>query len=120
AFGLSTGVFYSPQSYASTEEIVGLAKVAAEYGGVYQSHIRDESNYSVGVREAVNEVINIAEKAEILGIVDHIKAIRQWVWGLSKQIVADTEQVRMSEVEICAIQYTYKASATRLIAALVP
>src|SRR5699024_12260747 len=74
AFGLSTGVFYSPRSYASTEEIAGLAKVAAEYGGVYQSHIRDESNYSVGVREAVNEVINIAEKAEILGIVDHIKA----------------------------------------------
>jgi len=120
AFGLSTGVFYSPQSYASTEEIVGLAKVAAEYGGVYQSHIRDESNYSVGVREAVNEVINIAEKAEILGIVDHIKALGPPVWGLSKQIVADIEQARASGVEIFASQYPYKASATSLIAALVP
>src|SRR5699024_10398692 len=52
AFGLSTGVFYAPQSYASTQEIIELAEVAADFGGVYQSHIRDESNYTIGLEAA--------------------------------------------------------------------
>jgi N-acyl-D-aspartate/D-glutamate deacylase len=120
AFGLSTGVFYAPQSYASKEEIVTLAKVAARYGGIYQSHIRDESNYTVGVRAAVNEVILIVREAKLPGIVDHIKALGPPVWGLSEEIVEDIDQARASGVEIFASQYPYKASATGLIAALVP
>ncbi len=120
AFGLSTGIFYAPQSYASNEEVIELAKVAAQYGGIYQSHIRDESNYTVGVEAAVNEVIQVAREAELPGIVTHIKALGPPVWGLSSKIVANIEQARAEGVEMFASQYPYLASATGLISALVP
>ena len=61
--GLSSGLYYAPGSYATTDEVIALAKVAAEFGGVYSSHIRDEADYSVGVVAAVQEVIRIAEEA---------------------------------------------------------
>ncbi|MFV1987296.1 MAG: amidohydrolase family protein, partial [Gemmatimonadota bacterium] len=75
AFGLSSGLYYSPGSYAPTGEVVELAKVAAEFGGAYQSHIRDESDYNIGVVAAVDEVIEIARAAGIPGVVTHIKAL---------------------------------------------
>ena len=64
AFGLSSGLFYTPGSYAKTEEVIELTKVAAERGGLYTSHIRDEGNYNIGVVAAVEEVIRIAEEAK--------------------------------------------------------
>ncbi|MEE2610425.1 MAG: amidohydrolase family protein, partial [Acidobacteriota bacterium] len=67
AYGLSSGLFYAPGSYATTEEIVALGSVVAEFGGLYTSHIRDESNYTVGLVAAVNEVIEIAEANGMLG-----------------------------------------------------
>jgi N-acyl-D-amino-acid deacylase len=75
AFGLSSGPFYAPGSFSDTRELVELAKVAAEYGGVYTSHIRDESNYSIGLEAAVEEVITVAREADLPGIVTHIKAL---------------------------------------------
>ena len=119
-FGLSTGLFYAPQSYATTGEIIELAKVAARYGGVYQSHIRDESNYTVGVEAAVGEVIRIAREAQLPGIVTHIKVLGPPVWGLSETIVANIKHARQAGVEVYASQYPYMASATSLISALVP
>src|SRR5690625_6793199 len=83
AFGLSTGVFYSPASFAETDELVELSKVAAEYEGVYQSHIRDEADYTIGVVAAVDEVIEIAERAALPGVVIHILALGPKVWGYS-------------------------------------
>ena len=73
--GLSTGLYYAPGSYAKTEEIVALAKVAAELGGVYSSHIRDEADYTIGVVAAVDEVIRISEEAHIRAVVSHMKAL---------------------------------------------
>lgn len=81
AFGLSSGLYYSPGIFAETEEVIELAKVAAEFGGTYQSHIRDEADYNVGVVAAVDEVIRIAREAELPGIVTHIKALGPRVWG---------------------------------------
>ena len=86
AFGLSSGPFYAPGSYSKTEELVELAKVAAQYGGVYQSHIRDESDYTVGLVAAVDEVIRIVREAKLPGIVTHIKALGPHVWGYSMAI----------------------------------
>lgn len=120
AFGLSSGPFYSPGSFASTDELIELAAVAAEYGGVYTSHIRDESNYTIGLEAAVDEVIEIARKAELPGIVTHIKALGPPVWGLSSTIVRNIEKARAEGVEVFADQYPYEASATGLISALVP
>jgi N-acyl-D-amino-acid deacylase len=118
--GLSSGPFYVPGSYAETKEYIATARVAAEYGGVYQSHIRDESNYTVGLLAAVDEVIRIAREAELSGIVTHIKALGPPVWGFSAAVEHRVERARAEGVEVFADQYPYKASATSLIAALVP
>lgn len=120
ALGVSTGVFYAPGSYATTDEIIALTKVAAAYRGVYQSHIRDESNYTIGVVAAVDEVIEIASEAGLPGIVTHIKALGPPVWGFSTAIVKRIERARSRGVEMYADQYPYNASATSLRAALVP
>jgi N-acyl-D-aspartate/D-glutamate deacylase len=120
AFGLSSGPFYAPGSFSDTRELVELAKVAAEYGGVYTSHIRDESNYSIGLEAAVEEVITVARDAGLPGIVTHIKALGPPVWGLSDTLVARIEQARAAGISVYADQYAYTASATGLEAALVP
>jgi len=119
-FGLSTGLFYAPGIYAETEEVIELAREAARYGGVYQSHIRDEADYTVGVVAAVDEVIRIAEEAELPGIVTHIKVLGPRVWGYSAALVHRIERARERGVEVFADQYPYHASATSLSGALVP
>jgi len=120
AFGLSSGLFYAPGSYAATEEVVALAEVAAEYGGVYTSHIRDEADYSVGLVAAVDEVIRIAEEAGLRGIVSHMKALGPDSWGLSETALAHIDAARSRGVEVFTDQYPYDASSTSLTGALVP
>ncbi len=120
AFGLTSGLFYSPGSYAETEEVIGLAEVAARHGGVYKSHIRDESTYSVGVVAAVDEVIEIASEAGLPGVVTHIKVLGPHVWGYSSALVHRIERARSQGVEVWADQYPYTASATGLGSALIP
>jgi N-acyl-D-amino-acid deacylase len=120
AFGLSSGLFYVPGSFAKTEEVIELAKVAAEYGGVYTSHIRDEGNYAAGVRASVREVIRIAEEAKTIGIVSHMKALGRDSWGLAPALLQDIAEARARGVQVFADQYPYEASSTSLRAALVP
>jgi len=118
--GLSSGLYYAPGSYAKTEEVIALAKVAAEFGGVYSSHIRDEADYSIGVVAAVQEVIRIAEEAHLPGVVSHMKALGPAQWGLSVALTTRIEQARARGVQVYADQYPYEASGTGLSAALVP
>ncbi len=120
AVGLSSGLYYAPGSYAPTGEVIELARVAAEHGGAYQSHIRDESDYTVGLVEAVEEVIAVAREAGMPGVVTHIKALGPRVWGLSNEIVARIERARADGVEVYADQYPYEASGTSIVGALVP
>jgi N-acyl-D-aspartate/D-glutamate deacylase len=120
AFGLSTGLFSAPGNYAETEEVIELARVVAEYQGTYASHIRDESDYSVGVVAAVEEVISVAREAKLRGLVTHIKALGPRVWGFSSALISRIERAREQGVEVFADQYPYTASATSLVAALVP
>ena len=120
AFGLSSGPFYAPGSYSDTDELVALAAVAAQYDGVYTSHIRDESNYTIGVVAAVEEVIEVARSAGLPGVVTHIKALGPPVWGKSAEIIAAIEGAREAGVELYADQYPYEASSTGLSAALLP
>jgi N-acyl-D-amino-acid deacylase len=117
AFGLSSGLFYVPGRYAKTDEVIALA---AEAGGVYTSHIRDESNYDAGLVASVKEVIAIAEQAHVRGVVTHMKCLGPETWGLSKTIVADIEAARARGVEVYADQYPYEASSTSLAAAVMP
>ncbi|MEE4362098.1 MAG: D-aminoacylase [Pseudomonadales bacterium] len=120
AWGLSSGPFYAPGSFASTAELVALAEVAAEFGGAYQSHVRDEADYGVGLMGALDEVITIAREARLPGVHTHVKALGPSVWGFSGAIVARIERARAEGVEVYTDQYPYLASATSLAAALLP
>ncbi|WP_372906344.1 N-acyl-D-amino-acid deacylase family protein [Rhodohalobacter sp.] len=120
AFGLSSGLFYTPAAYAEIEEVIELAKVASKYNGVYSSHIRDESDYNVGLIYSVDEVIRVAEEAELPGIVTHIKALGTGVWGYSAAVVSRVERARDQGIEVYGDQYPYPASSTNLTAVLIP
>lgn len=120
AFGLSSGPYYTPGSYAKTEELVELARVVRPYGGFYTSHIRDEGDFSIGVVAAVDEVIQVSREAGVPGIVTHIKVLGPRVWGYSNALVHRIQRARDQGVEVFADQYPYTASATGLTGALVP
>ena len=117
AFGLSSGLFYTPGRWATTEEVIELAR---EAGQVYTSHIRDEASYDVGVVASVDEVIRIAEEAGVRGVVSHMKALGPDSWGLSETLVANLAEARRRGVEVYADQYPYEASSTSIGAALMP
>jgi N-acyl-D-aspartate/D-glutamate deacylase len=120
AFGLSSGPYYAPGSFATTEELIDLARIAAQHGGVYTSHIRDEADYTIGVVAAVDEVIRVATEAGLPGIVTHIKALGPRVWGYGGALVKRIERAREAGIEVYADQYPYEASSTSLAAALLP
>ena len=120
AYGISTGPFYSPGNFSNTAELIELSKVVAEYDGVYTSHIRDESNYTIGLVAAVEEVIDISRQAKLPAVVTHIKALGPPVWGYSEAVIQRIESARAAGLEIYADQYPYIASATGLGAALLP
>ena len=119
AMGLSTGLFYADGSYATTEEVIELAKVAAAVGAIYESHIRAESSRGVGVHKAVDEVIEIARAAEIAAHIAHIKVLGKEVWGESGNIVDKIAAARAKGLAITADQYPWVASSTQLKSAVV-
>lgn len=106
AVGLSTSLQYAPAPYATTEELVALASVAAEYGGIYATHLRSEGN---AVLEALDEAIRIGREAHIPVEVWHLKAAGKSNWGRMTQIVAKIEEARASGVDIAADTYAYPA-----------
>ena len=117
-FGLSSGLYYAPGSYSKTAEVVAMARMAAQFGGVYSSHIRDEGDYTIGVVAAVEEVITIADEAGLIGVVSHMKALGPASWGLSTVMIDRIEKARGRGVHVFADQYPYEASSTSLGAAL--
>jgi len=120
AIGMSTGLYYAPGSYASTEEVIALASVAAAQGGIYDTHMRDESSYTVGLLASVRETIRIGREAHIPVMISHIKALGADVWGQSKDVIALVNEARRQGVNVTASQYPYTASGTSVTAALVP
>ena len=120
AFGLSSGLYYAPGSYSKTSEVVAMARMAAQFGGVYSSHIRDEADYTIGVVAAVQEVIAIAEQAGLIGVVSHMKALGPASHGLSMALIERIEAARARGVQVYADQYPYSASGTGIGGALIP
>jgi acyl-homoserine-lactone acylase len=120
AFGMSSGPYYAPGSFATTDELVALAEIVARYDGVHQSHIRDEGAFSVGLLAAVDELIEVSRRTGVRGVHTHIKALGPDAWGLSADVVARIEAARADGVELYADQYPYEASATSLSGGLAP
>lgn len=120
AFGMSTGLYYAPQSYAKTEEVIELAKVAAAKGGIYDTHMRDEGSYTIGLLGAIKETIRIGREAKIPVHISHIKALGPDVWGQSKQAIDLMKKARREGIDATACQYPYEASGSSLTASLVP
>ena len=111
AIGLSSGLEYEVGSYASTEEVVALARVAARHGGFYISHIRDEADKTL---EAVREAIAIGEQARLPVQITHIKLGTVGVWGKAQEVVALIEAARKRGVDVTADAYPYLAWSSNL------
>lgn len=120
AFGMSTGLFYAPGSYSNTEEVIALAKTVAKNKGIYDTHLRDESSYTVGLIPAIKEAIEIGRQAKLPIHISHIKCLGVDVWHQSKPIVKLIENAQKEGIDVTANQYPYDASATGLKAAVVP
>jgi N-acyl-D-aspartate/D-glutamate deacylase len=120
AMGLSSGLFYAPQSFAKTDEVVALAREAGRRGGIYDTHLRDESSYTIGLAAAVDEAIAIGREARLPVNISHIKALGVDVQGQAPAIVARVEAARRAGQAVTADQYPWSASGTSLAASLVP
>jgi N-acyl-D-amino-acid deacylase len=111
AMGIGSSLIYAPGDYADTEELITLSKVASEYGGMYISHMRNEDSR---VMEAVEELITIAEEANIPAEIYHLKTSREPNWHMLDTVIARVEKAIAKGLHITADMYTYNASSTGL------
>lgn len=120
ALGMSSGLFYAPGSYARRPEVVALARTVANWGGVYDTHIRDEGGSTFGLLEAIDEAIDIGRQSGVPVHIAHIKALGSNVWGYSARVIERVEQARREGITVTADQYPWRASGTRFSNALIP
>lgn len=111
AVGLSTGLIYVPGIYAKTDEVVALARVAARYGGIYATHMRNEGNE---VMAAIQESLQIGEQAGLPVEISHFKISSRKLWGQSAQTIGLVREARRRGQMVTVDQYAYTASSTSL------
>ncbi|MGH9460081.1 MAG: N-acyl-D-amino-acid deacylase family protein, partial [Vicinamibacteria bacterium] len=117
ALGVGSSLIYAPAFYAPTAELVELSRVAAEYDGIYLSHLRSEGNQLL---EAVDELLTIAREAGIAAEIYHLKAAGEQNWGKIEAVIERVELARAEGLDITADMYTYTAGSTGLDAAMPP
>ncbi len=117
ALGVGSSLIYTPGFFADTDELIALSEVAAEYGGMYISHMRSEGNRLL---ESLDELITIARAANIPAEVYHLKAGGQENWGKMDEVISRIERARAEGLRITADMYTYTAGSTGLDAAMPP
>jgi PBP4 family serine-type D-alanyl-D-alanine carboxypeptidase len=117
ALGISTALIYPPGHYAKTDELIALAKVAAQYGGIYASHMRSEG---AGEMAALDEAIRIGREAQIPVEIFHLKVSGKSRWGTMPAVVAKIQAARDAGLDVRADQYPYVAGATALVSSLPP
>jgi len=117
AMGIGSSLIYAPAFYASTDELIELCKVAAEYGGMYISHLRSEGNQLL---VAVDELLRIAREADIAAEIYHLKAAGRENWPKLDRVIQQVEAARAAGHRITANMYTYTAGATGLNATMPP
>jgi dihydroorotase/N-acyl-D-amino-acid deacylase len=111
AMGLSSALIYAPGSYAQTDELIALATTAAQHGGIYASHIRNEANREM---QALDEAFRIGREAHIPVEIFHLKTSGRQNWGKMPEVIAAIERARAEGIDVTADQYPYIASATSL------
>ncbi len=111
AVGFSTGLIYVPGSFAKTEEIVELAKVASAHGGIYASHMRAETTK---IFDAVEELLRVAREAKIRAELSHIKLSGPSAWGKASEVLAVLDRARAEGLSVTHDAYAYTASSTGL------
>ena len=111
AIGIGSSLIYVPAMYSSTEELINLSRVAARYGGVYFSHIRDEG---AKIDEALDEAFRIGREAGIPVNIWHLKIGGRALWGRMPQIVEKIQNERVKGLDVSANVYPYAASSTGL------
>jgi len=116
AFGISTGLRYTPGFYSKTDEVIALSEVAAAAGGIYTSHLRDEG---MDLFSGVGEAIEIGRQAKIPIVLTHHKVVGAPMWGASDSTLAMIDAARAEGIDVMADQYPYTASLTG-ISILVP
>jgi N-acyl-D-amino-acid deacylase len=109
AVGLSTGLIYLPGTFAKTEEIIELARVAGEHGGLYATHMRNESTRII---EALDEATRISREGGLPLHVSHLKLGGERAWGQASNVLAYLERARAGGLEVTWDQYAYTASST--------
>ncbi len=117
AFGLSTGLFYVPGTYSSTAEVIELAKIAGRYGGMHESHQRDDASRYL---DSIKETIAIGEEGHLPTQVSHHKVIGAANFGKTVEALKLIDEARARGVDVTADQYPYTASSTSIQAALLP
>jgi N-acyl-D-amino-acid deacylase len=117
ALGVGSALIYAPAFYAKTDELIALAKVASEYGGMYISHMRSEGD---NLFAAADELITIARQARLPAEIYHLKAAGQSNWNKLEELIAKIEKARAEGLRITADMYTYTAGQTGLDAAMPP
>jgi N-acyl-D-amino-acid deacylase len=117
AFGMSTGLFYVPGTFTPTDEVIELAKAAARYGGMHESHQRDDASK---VLDSVRETIAIGERGGLPTQISHAKVIGAANWGKSVEMLRLVDEARARGVDVTIDQYPYTASSTSIAAALLP
>ena len=117
AFGISTGLRYVPGYYSKTDEVVALSRAAADSGGFYTSHLREEG---LGLFEGVAEAITIARDARIPVVLTHHKAVGQPMWGKSVETLRMVDEARAAGLDVMIDQYPYTASQTSLSVLIPP
>jgi N-acyl-D-amino-acid deacylase len=117
AVGVASSLIYAPAFYAKTDELMELAKVAAEYDGLYITHLRSEGNRLV---EAVDEALSIARQAQVRTEIYHLKAAGERNWNKLEEVITKVEDARSAGLEITADMYNYTAAATGLDASMPP
>ena len=117
AFGMSTGLFYVPGTFTPTSEVIELAKAAGRFGGMHESHQRDDA---AKLLDSVNETIAIGEKGGLPTQISHAKVVGVANWGKSVDMLALVDAARARGVDVTIDQYPYTASSTSVAAALIP
>jgi N-acyl-D-aspartate/D-glutamate deacylase len=117
AVGMSTGLIYPPGMHAATQELIELARVVGEHGGVYASHIRDEGR---AVFDAVGEAIRIGREGRLPAHVSHLKVESSYAWGRAGELLALLDRARSEGADVSADQYPYTAWETSLATVLPP